>query len=380
MELEQAWRTASSVIGNRPLVIAFGPVSRIDPRGRALLLAWRQGGAHFVAKSPLAKTLVGAILGEPVLSVVRVTKYDGWIRFGRLALRLIPLIVLLCPVTVDAANLEPTTLKVWEEYVAFASLRMEQRLSAGKVFLWVDEVPDRVARVRAGEIVVSPVGPQNPKRLPSGLIHDWIGAVFMANVTLKDVLQVVSDYARCKDLYPATVVDSEVIAATEAKDRISMLLINKSLVLKTALDIDSESCYVHVDDRRGYSVSRTTRIQEVEEYGARHQRSLHEGQGNGLIWRLFSIMRYVERDGGVYLELEAIGLSRDIPALLRWLVEPIIRRVSRGSLSTTLRETEIGVHLRAAPANGKTRTGGSNATITPGPTADKALQTAHPFR
>jgi hypothetical protein len=257
---------------------------------------------------------------------------------------------------------------------------MEQRLSAGKAFLWVDEEPERLARVRAGEILVSPVGPQTPKRLPSGLIHDWVGAVFIANVTRKDVLQVVSDYARYKDLYPPTVVDSKVIATSEAKDRFSMLLVNTSLLLKTAFDIDSESCYVHVDDRRGYSVARTTRIQEVEEYGGPTQRILHEGQGHGLIWRLFSITRYVERDGGVYLELEAIGLSRDIPASLRWLVEPTIRRVSRGSLSTTLRQTEIGVRSRAAVANGKRASGGSNTAITFGATTDKALHTAHPLR
>src|SRR4029077_9298354 len=58
VELEQSWQTASSVIGNRPLIIVLGHVSRIDPRGRALLFAWYQGGAQFVAKSTLAKILV----------------------------------------------------------------------------------------------------------------------------------------------------------------------------------------------------------------------------------------------------------------------------------------------------------------------------------
>jgi len=67
MELEQSWLTASSVIGNRPLVIALGHVSRVDPCGQALLLAWHQAGAHFVARSPLTKILVGAVLGQPVL-------------------------------------------------------------------------------------------------------------------------------------------------------------------------------------------------------------------------------------------------------------------------------------------------------------------------
>jgi hypothetical protein len=79
-----------------------------------------------------------------------------------------------------------------------------------------------------------------------------------------------------------------------------------------------------------------------------------EGEGNGLIWRLFSLARYVERDGGVYLELEAIGLSRDIPASLRWLVAPIVRRISRGSLSTSLRQTRDAVRFRVESANRKT--------------------------
>jgi hypothetical protein len=80
---------------------------------------------------------------------------------------------------------------------------------------------------------------------------------------------------------------------------------------------------------------------------------LHEGEGTGIIWRLFSITRYVERDGGVYLEIEAIGLSRDIPASLRWVVAPIIRHISRGSLSLSLRQTENAVRSRVALANGK---------------------------
>jgi hypothetical protein len=230
---------------------------------------------------------------------------------------------------------------------------MEQRLNSDKAFLWVDEVPDRLAKVRAGQIVVSPAGPQNPKKVPSGLIHDWVGAVFIPNVTLKQVLEAVSDYERYKEFYRPTVVRSKVIATSEAKDRFSILLMNKSLFLKTALDMDFESCYVQVDDRRGYTISRTTRIQEIQEYGAPAQRMLHEGEGSGIIWRLFSIVRYAERDGGVYIEVEAIGLSRDIPGSLRWLVEPMVRRVSRGSLSTSLRQTEHAVRVRAELANRK---------------------------
>ena len=289
---------------------------------------------------------------------------------------LIPLITLL-PATINAASLEPTTLKAWDAYVESAKIQMEQRLSPGNTFLWVDEEPERLARVRAGEIAVSPVGPQNPQKVPSGLIHDWVGSAFIAGVTLQDVLQVVRDYGQYKELYQPGVVDSRVIDTAETKDRFSMLLIHKSTFLKTALDADYESRYVHIDDRRIYSVSRATRIQEIDDYGSRAQRIVPEDEGKGIIWRLFSITRYAERDGGVYVELEAIGLSRDIPASLRFLVEPIVRRVSRASLSTSLRQTENAVRSRAELANGSTGSGRSSDPIVHGGAAPEALHLVH---
>jgi hypothetical protein len=266
---------------------------------------------------------------------------------------LILLIAVLLPVTGKPASLEPATLKAWEEYVDAAKVRMEQRLSPANAFLWVDEEPARLARVQAGEIIVLPVGPQNPKRVPSGLIHDWVGATFIAGATLNDVLQVVRDYGQYKDLYQPSVVDSKAIDTGETKDRFSMLLIHKATFLKTAFDGDYESSYVHVDDRRVYSVSRATRIQEVDEYGTAAQHTLQQDEGRGIIWRLFSITRFAERDGGVYLELEAIGLSRTIPPSVRFLAEPIVRRVSRSSLSTSLQQTGKAVRSRAVLANDK---------------------------
>ena len=298
---------------------------------------------------------------KPALSNAQRTRSDEliivtrsrrfWNRFLAFALSLIPLITVFAPAAVTGATLEPGTSKAWEDYIESASARMQQRLVAGRAFLWVDEAPDRLAAVRKGEIVVSAIGEQSPKRVPSGLIHDWIGAAFIPNVSIKDVKDVVRDYPRYKDFYRPTVIDSKLISAGEATDRFSMLLANKSLFVKTAFDVDYESSETHIDDRRGYSITRTTRLQEIEDYGEPAQRVLHEGEGSGVIWRLFGITRYLERDGGVYLEFEVIGLSRDIPASIRWLVTPIVRRISRSSLSTTLRQTEDAVRLKVVNGN-----------------------------
>lgn len=267
-----------------------------------------------------------------------------YVRTGTNAFVLALLFMPLSPPVSKGAVLEPATVDAWEQYIDAAKKGMQDRLGPGETFLWVDEEPDRLSKVRSGQIIVSPVGRQTPKRVPEGLIHDWVGAVFIPDVTLQDVLRVVRDYPRYKELYQPTVADSKILPSDQSKDCFSMLLVDRSLVGKTALDTEYEVRYKQVDSRRGYSFSRATRILEVEGYGGDAQHVLPEGEGTGLIWRLFSITRYAERDGGVYVEFEAIGLSRDIPVSLRWLVEPMVRRVSRGSLSTSLKQTAQAVH------------------------------------
>jgi hypothetical protein len=127
---------------------------------------------------------------------------------------------------------------------------------------------------------------------------------------------------------------------------------NKSVIAKTALDADYQAVYTQIDDHRWYSVSDATRIREIAEYDTPSQHILPENHGTGLIWRLHSITRFEERDGGVYIEVEAIALSRDIPAALRWVVEPIVRRVSRSAVATSLEQTEAAVRSHATPSTG----------------------------
>jgi hypothetical protein len=54
---------------------------------------------------------------------------------------------------------------------------------------------------------------------------------------------------------------------------------------------------------------------------------------------VYSYWRFQERDGGVYMECEAVSLTRDIPTGLSWLVVPIIRDLPRDSLVKTLEAT-----------------------------------------
>ena len=244
--------------------------------------------------------------------------------------------------TAGGATLRAETLEAWEEYIQGASAHQEQRLRPPGVFLWTDEAADRAARVRKGEIVTAPAGPEIPKKVPFGLIHHWIGAKFVPGVTIPDI-KVLRDYSRYQDFYSPDVVHSEPGSPGDSDDQCSMVLMKQLKFRKLALDAHYAIHHVRVDERRAYTIARTIRLQEIAAYGAADQHLLPENEGSGLIWRLYSITRSEERDGGLYLEIEAVALSRDIPSGWRFLVEPLVRHMSREALVTAIRQTEDAV-------------------------------------
>ena len=258
--------------------------------------------------------------------------------------------ILSFPLASQAGELAPETLKGWQAYIQAENARVAGR-SLSSPFLWIDESPDRQRRVRGGEVLISPVGKNIPQKVPHGLIHHWIGAMFVPDSHVEDVLAVVRDYGRYKEYYAPNVLDSKPLYKSDHGNRFSVMMLNKALFSKTALDGEFKESYVRLGERKWYGVVASTRVQQVDNYGEPNQRELSPDEGSGYIWRLYSISRFEERDGGVYVELEAIALSRDIPASLHWLVNPIVRRVSKNSLEVSLLKTQEAVRSLQSARN-----------------------------
>ena len=240
-----------------------------------------------------------------------------------------------------AAELRPETIAAWDQQVHAADLAMERGSSH---FLWIDSVGRRAGRLRTGEAVVSPLGATNPSHIPSGLIHHWVGTIFIQGTTLSDVLSTVRDYDRYRIVFAPGVVESKLkMRRGTGTDEFSLVVVNQSLFLKSAIECDYRVAYHHPDSTRFYSISDTIQLREVSDYGQPGQRYLNDQEGSGYIWRLHTISRYLERDGGVYVEMETFALSREIPTAVRWLAEPIVRRVSHHQLELTLKQTHDAV-------------------------------------
>lgn len=260
------------------------------------------------------------------------------------------LLIMAASLSSKAAELNGETVAAWDHYIQSQNARVAAH-AHDTSFLWSDESRDRIRRLREGEVVVAPFG-ENPKPVPYGLIHHWIGAMFVQNTRLEDVVRVVRDYGKYKQFYAPTVIDSRSLhqGATD-DDAFSLRMLNKAAVAKFALDAEFQSSYTAVDEKRWYSIGHSTHVKEVEAFGEADEHELPSGTGHGFIWRLYNVSRFEQRDGGVYVELEAAALSRDVPTSVRWIVNPVVRRVSKSSMVVSLRNTQAAVVGTTEAAN-----------------------------
>lgn len=91
------------------------------------------------------------------------------------------------------------------------------------------------------------------------------------------------------------------------------------------------------------SASRSTRIVEVADPGEPNEHERSDGVDHGYMWRLCSYWRIEQKDGGVYVENESITLTRSVPVLLAWLINPLTKSIPHDVLLHTLTNTQDAV-------------------------------------
>jgi len=241
--------------------------------------------------------------------------------------------VILLAVPLSAGELKPKTAEAFDRYIK----QTEQRLEGRTTFLWADESPERARRERAGQLVVEPTGARPVIDVPDGLVHDWVGSVFIPGASIEKTIAFMQDYDH-KEAFRPEVIASRTLSRNGNDFRIYMRLLKKK-VITVVLDTEHDVHYFQLGPGKWRSVSRTTKIAEVEKAGKPDEHALPPETGQGFLWRLTTYWRFEERDGGTWVECEAVSLTRDVPTGLGWLIKPIIRDLPKESLENTLRET-----------------------------------------
>ncbi len=192
------------------------------------------------------------------------------------------------------------------------------------------------ARLRQGELIVEKLTPSTGANLPGAMLHDWRGTAFAAGAKAADFERLMRDYDAYPQHFSPQVVQAKVLSHQgdhfEAKMRV-----RQRHVINVVLDTTYDVNFGRLDARHGFSVSRSTRISEIEAAGSADERALKPGEEHGFLWRLNSYWSYEERDGGLYMQIESVSLTRSIPTGLGWAIGPFVESVPRESLEFTLR-------------------------------------------
>lgn len=240
--------------------------------------------------------------------------------------------------TPSVVQLKQETLAAFQSYVHDAEAMMRPSLDGAATFLWSDNEADRMRRVRKGETLAEPWSDRLPARVPGGLIHDWIGAVFIPGTTLAKTLARVQDYDNHKNIYKPDVMDSRLVSH-HGDDYTIYLRLLKKKIITVVLDTYHDVHYQRVSDAHWFCRSYTTRIAEVDNAGTPKEKIYPPDTGYGFMWRLNSYWRFATNEGGLVVECRAISLTRDVPFGLGFVIEPIVKKLPRESLVNTLAAT-----------------------------------------
>jgi hypothetical protein len=233
----------------------------------------------------------------------------------------------------------------YDAYIAATEARIEREVRLTP-FLWAERSPERWQRVRKGEIVVEPWNARGRTELGNGLLHDWIGALFIPAATLAQATSFLQDYADHKNYFRPEVVDSRLVSH-DGDDWKLRYRIVKHYIITVVVNTDQTANYTPLSSTRLLSRSVATRIAEVKDAGKPSERELDSRKDTSIVWRLNTYWRLEEKDGGVYVECQAISLTRAAPPGLGWLLHPIIRSLPGASLAHVLEATRNGTLSRS---------------------------------
>src|SRR5580658_2007112 len=258
----------------------------------------------------------------------------------------------------NAADLRPQAAQAYDRYIELTAAQVTVELAQSGPYLWVERLqPEQRAadeeQLRHGQLVIErleTLDSGKPIAAPGGIIHHWIGTMFVPGATLGQTLSFMQDYDHKVEYFKPDIVRSKILRH-EGDDYFVLLRFYQKKIITTVIDTEQEVHYHMVDKTHAWSRSNATRVQEVDNPGKSDERLEPEGHDRGFVWKLNTFWRFEEKDGGTYLECQAISLSRDIPTGLGWMVGSFVSSVPRESLTFTLTTARAALAKKTVASN-----------------------------
>ena len=251
------------------------------------------------------------------------------------------LIALTCGIS-RAEQPSPAAVAEFNTYVGALDARLaaQHRQNVGFVVL-EDPAAQTEARLRRGEFVVENLTPAKTD-LPGATLYHWRGTAFLPGGRAVDFERLMRDFAAYPRIYTPQVVSANVLSQNGDRYQATMRVKQKH-VIPVVMDTTYNIEFGRTDARHGWSISRSTHIDEIGNAGTKNERELSPADQHGFLWSLNTYWTFEERDGGLYIQVESVSLTRSIPSGLGWVIGPFVESVPRETLEFTLRATSYAL-------------------------------------
>jgi len=218
----------------------------------------------------------------------------------------------------------PTAIAAFNNYAHTVELRLAAQHRSPKILAPTPQ------DLRNGNLVIEQLTPTTIS-LSGALLHHWRGTAFAPGAHAADFERLMRDFNSYPQHFAPEVLEAQILNQSGDHFQASMRIRQHhviTVVMDTTYDVD----FTPIDAHHGYSISRSIHIAELDSTN----RPLSAADEHGFLWRLNTYWSYEERDGGLYLQIEAVSLSRSIPAGLGWAIRPYVDSIPRESLEFTL--------------------------------------------
>jgi hypothetical protein len=242
---------------------------------------------------------------------------------------------------VAAAEPQPAANSGFDSYINSLESRLARQHQSYSSFLaGLDASENSRNRLRSGELIVEKLTPASGPDLPGAMLHHWRATAFVPGARAADFERMTKDFNSYPQHFAPQVAQAHLLS--ERDDHgidlvVASMRVRQKHIITVVMDMAYNIAFGRLDPRHGCSRSRSTRIAEIESPGTGKERALNASEEHGFLWRLNTYWSWEERDGGLYMQIETVSLTRSIPAGLGWAIGPFVESVPRESLEFTLR-------------------------------------------
>jgi hypothetical protein len=259
-------------------------------------------------------------------------------------------LLLLTSAAISAAELTAAMSAAFDRYARLTEQRINAEVARPADFLWIDTLPqNRRAEVlrglQQGGVIIERLETRDGSKevaVPDGLIHHWVGTVFVPRVGVKEAVALMQDYDRHSQYFAPAIARSKLLEHDGNRFRVALRFHVKKIISVT-MDTENEAEFFTPAADRAHSRIRSTRVSEIANAGTPEEKPKPPGEENGFMWNLNTYWRFLERDGGTYIQCESLTLTRDVPFVLAWIVRPIVTQMPKESLTFTLAKTRAAL-------------------------------------